>query len=454
METIAILGSGMAGWGAAHRLHEEGVPSVTYDKNAYYGGHTASFRHTSGFIFDEGPHVSFTKHERLKKLFAESVHEKYEVIHSRPNNYWKGHWIKHPAICNLSGLPTDLVVNCLRDFISAHHDQESNIQRKPIETYADWLIASYGKTFAETFPMEYGLKYHTTTADNMSTAWLGPRLYRAKLEEVLFGALSPETPDVHYVDYVRYPSYDGFVSYLNFLPERTQLKLGHQVVRLDPLVKELHFANGAVARYDAVISSVPLTELVPMITGAPHHVVEAAKRLACTSCLMVNLGINRADLSEGQWTYFYDRDVCFTRLSFPHMFSPHTVPVGCGSIQAEIYFSHKYRPLKGLPEDYVAPVVSDLKRCGVLREDDKIVHTNVHVSRYAQVIFDLERADALATVHAYLDDIGVAYCGRYGEWLYIWTDEAFISGEAAAQKVLDRLAVSKSLITESQEQVL
>ena len=433
----------MAGWGAAHRLHEEGIASITYDKNEYFGGHTASFKHPTGFIFDEGPHVSFTKHERLKKLFAESVDDKYEVIHARPNNYWKGRWIKHPAICNLSVLPSDLVVNCLRDFISAHNDQENNIQRKPIENYADWLIASYGKTFAETFPMEYGFKYHTTTADNMSTAWLGPRLYRAKLDEVLMGAVSKETPHVHYVDHVYYPSYNGFVSYLSLLPKQAQITLGHKLVRLDPTARELHFANGVVEKYDALISSVPLTELIPMIVGAPADVVAAAKKLACTSCVMVNLGVNRQDLSDGQWTYYYDRDICFTRLSFPHMFSPHVVPPGCGSIQAEVYYSQKYRPLQGSPEDYVASVIADLKRCGVLHEDDKILHTNIHVSRYAQVIFDLERADALAVVHGYLDDIGIAYCGRYGEWLYIWTDEAFMSGENAAQKVLDRMSAGK-----------
>src|SRR5260370_15137358 len=130
--------------------------------------------------------------------------------------------------------------------------------------------------------MEYGFKYHTTTADNMSTAWLGLRLYRAKLEEVLVGALSPETPDVHYVDYVRYPSYDGFVSYLKLLPKQTQINLAHQLVRLDPAAKELHFANGVVAGYEAVLSCVPLTELVPLIVGAPPDVVEAAKKLVGT----------------------------------------------------------------------------------------------------------------------------------------------------------------------------
>ena len=444
MERVVILGSGMAGWGAAHRLNEEGVPSVMYDKNAYYGGHTASFKHPEGFIFDEGPHVSFTKHERLQKLYADSVDQKYEVIPARPNNYWKGYWIKHPAICNLHGLPTNLVVNCLRDFVAAHNDQENNIERKPIENYADWLVASYGKTFAETFPMEYGLKYHTTTADNMSTAWLGPRLYRAKLEEVLVGAVSRETSHVHYVDRVRYPSFGGFVSYLNRLPQQAQINLDHKLVRLDPVKRQLHFKNGVVSGYDGLISSVPLTELVPLIVGAPEDVVAAAKKLASTSCVIINLGVNRTDLSEGQWTYYYDREICFARLSFPHMFSPHTAPPGCGSIQAELYFSDKYRPLKGSPEDYVAPVLADLKRVGVLREHDKILHTSVHVSRYAQVIFDLDRADALATVHGYLNDIGVRYCGRYGEWLYIWTDEAFISGENAAQKVLEHMSARKA----------
>ena len=62
MERVSILGSGMAVWGAAYRLLQEGIPSITYDKNDYHGGHTASWKFDTGFIFDEGPHVSFTKH--------------------------------------------------------------------------------------------------------------------------------------------------------------------------------------------------------------------------------------------------------------------------------------------------------------------------------------------------------------------------------------------------------
>ena len=72
-----------------------------------------------------------------------------------------------------------------------------------MRNYADWLYASFGKTFAESFPMEYTRKYHLTTAENMSTDWLGPRIYRPSLEEVLRGAISAAAPQVHYITHFR-----------------------------------------------------------------------------------------------------------------------------------------------------------------------------------------------------------------------------------------------------------
>ena len=102
---IAILGAGMAGLGAAHRLRDEGLDATIYDKKAYPGGHAASFVH-GDFTFDDGPHVSFTKDKRVQELFAQSVGGRYEILQTRVDNYWRGHWIKHPAQCNLHGLPS------------------------------------------------------------------------------------------------------------------------------------------------------------------------------------------------------------------------------------------------------------------------------------------------------------------------------------------------------------
>ena len=433
----------MAGFGAAHRLHNEGVASVIFEKKPYHGGHTASYKDETGFIFDDGAHISFTKDQRIQKLFAESVNQEYQMLQTQVNNYWKGqYWIKHPAQCNLYGLPTDLVVDIVKDFIDAKSNSYGEIKN-----YADWLIATYGRTFAETFPMKYGQKYHTTTGRNMTTDWLGPRLYQPELEEVLRGALTRNTPEVHYLSHFRYPSRNGFVAYLNKFMSQTEVQLRHKLIRLDPNSHELRFTNGTVVRYDYVISSIPLPELIPMIVGVPDDVVEASRRLACTTCVVVNIGVNRDDISQAHWTYFYDDDFFFTRVSFPHMLSPHNAPPGKGSIQAEVYYSTKYRPLDRKPEDCISPVIDDLRRCGLLTEDDEIVSAHARLVPYANVIYDLDRAAALKTVHGYLDELRIAYCGRYGEWGYHWTDEAFVSGENASQRSLDRITSPSSYIT-------
>jgi protoporphyrinogen oxidase len=434
MSNIAILGSGMAGLGATYRLHQEGeIPNI-YDKNNYYGGNTASFRHKSGYIFDVGPHISYTKDKRIQELYAESVEQRFETEQIILNNYWQGHWPLHPVQVHLHGLPEDVIVKVISEFI-----EEQKASEKPIKNYADWLYASFGKTFAENFPMRYTRKFHTTLAENMSTDWLGPRIYRPSLEEVLRGALSANAPHEHYVNYFRYPSDGGFDLFLNKFISLGNLNLNHKAVSINPAARTVKFSNGVVVKYDSLVSSVPLPDLIAMIEGAPQDVVEASKRLACSACVLVNLGVNRVEISRAQMTYFYDEDICFSRLSFPQKLSKKNVPPGTGSIQAEVYFSNKYKPNTGQPDDWIEPVISDLKRCGLLGEQDSILFKNAMWVEYANIIFDLDRKAALETVHGFLDDIGVAYCGRYGDWGYLWTDESFKSGENAAQKILDKV---------------
>jgi protoporphyrinogen oxidase len=434
MKNIAILGTGMAGFGAAHAAHEAGVRPVMYDMHDHIGGHTASYEFPGGWTFDEGPHVSFTDNTRVQDLLAANVDGKYEKFATRVNNYWKGHWIKHPAQINLQGLPADLVTKILLEFVEVAQRTES----PPVHNYEDWLRASFGNTFSETFPMEYTIKYHTTTAANMNTEWIGPRLYRPKLEEVFRGALQAKSDDVHYISGFRYPSRGGFVAYLEPFRNIADIKLGHNVVRIDPKERLLHFENGVTAAYGDLVSSIPLPEVIPMIVGAPPDIVKAAARLACSEAVIVSLGIDRPDLVDAHWSYFYDRDVFFTRISTPHLQSPHNVPPGCGSLQVECYYSKKYRPLDRRPQDCIEPVIADLKRCGVLRETDRILFRHAMHIPYANVIFDLESTPSAAAVHGFLDDVGIAYCGRYGDWAYIWTDQSFLSGEKALRRVLGK----------------
>ena len=159
-------------------------------------------------------------------------------------NYWRGLTLTHPVQLHLHGLPHDLIVEIISDFVKEHDADE-----RKIVNYEDWLIASYGRKFAETFPMQYTRKYHLTNANNMSTEWLGPRMYRPSLEELLRGALAPWNPDVHYITNFRYPTHGGFVSYMQDLPKIADIKLEHKVVAVNPvqrIIALLQWSNNAV----------------------------------------------------------------------------------------------------------------------------------------------------------------------------------------------------------------
>lgn len=432
MKPVVVFGSGMAACGAAFRLQEEGFPHQLFDKGDHPGGHTKTYEYPGGWVFDDGPHVSFTDDERIKEIFAQNVEDKFHTGPTSVNNYWYGHWVKHPAQVNLYGLPTDLVVRCITDFVAAG---ESNHQEA--RNYEEWLLASYGRTFAENFPFLYTRKIHCTEPANLTTDWIGPRLYRPDLAEVLQGALAPATPDVHYIEGFRYPKSGGFFAYLSPILDRSELAMNHEVVAIRSTTNEVEFANGRVVEYGSVVSSIPLPALVPLVEDAPSSVLEAARALHYTGCVFVNIGIGRELESDATWTYIYDEDIIVTRLSFPHQFSPEAVPPGCSSIQGEIYFSPHYRPLDETPSAIVSRVLADLERMGVLAPDDDIRLAEAVVSPFANAIFDHDRESALKEVREFLGERSIASAGRFGEWEYLWTDGAFVSGEKAAQNALD-----------------
>lgn len=424
-QRIAVLGAGAAGLGAAAALSDQDV--VLYEQRESFGGHASSFA-VDGFRFDEGPHISFTRNEKIRKLFAEGVAGEYREFPAVAHNYFAGHILRHPAQCHLYPLPVDLKQACLVDFVQARLDKAA-----PIENYRDWCYHQFGRSFAERFVRLYTRKYWTLELEELTTDWVGPRIHPPSVEEIIEGALRETGKDYTYISTFRYPVRGGFVSFFQRLAAGKTIKCGHEVIRVHPHRRRLDFRNGAVEHYDQLVSTLPLPELIGMIEDAPSAVREASARLRCTSHFLVSVGVRGDHPSEAYWIYYYDEDVPFSRVSFPTKFSPDNGPVGHWSLQAEIVHA-PHRPL-GDAEAVVARTLESLTRVGLLERTTDIVAVHGGDIRYANVIFDTARAAATRLVHDYLRAQGIVVCGRYGDWAYLWTDDSIVSGERAARDV-------------------
>ena len=277
----------------------------------------------------------------------------------------------------------------------------------------------------------------------MSTDWLGPRIYRPSLEEVLRGALSASAPQVHYITHFRYPSDGGFCLYLNkFVPHGQHQAQPRAGLHRSPCARA-PLLQRSRDQLRSLVSSVPLPDLIRMIQGAPQDVVDAARRLACSTCVLVNIGVNREDLSNAHMTYFYDRGHLLHAPRLPAHALREQRPSGrgqhsggslfLGEIQA---FHRQCRGLDRARHSRPAPLRSPPRRRPDPRQEGDAAASTPTSSSISNAPKPSRRSTA------YLDDIGIAYCGRYGDWGYMWTDESFKSGEKAAERALSAVVSS------------
>lgn len=434
MNTVTVLGAGLAGLAAVQQAKMLGWQTVLYEKNFYLGGHATSFSR-GNFIFDEGIHTSFTSDPTIREMFHEAVQGEYREQVFKTSNYWKGYYLSHPIACHLMGLPASFIQRAIDDFVAIQ--QQPKI--KP-SNYAEWCYQNFGKTLSEEFIFRYTRKYWTISPDQLTLDWIGDRIYIPSLAEIQAGARKAVTPTRHYIQHMRYPKEGGFGAYLGSFQQLAPLHYGYEVQRIDLASKTLAFKNGVIKNFQHLISSLPLPELIKCLSEVPDSITEASKHLRSTALIVVTLGIlGNKVWPPGHLIYFYDEDLIFSRCSFPERLAASNVPAGYSSIQLEIYLSAT-KPLSINVEkaDILNRVYADLIKINFLSAKDKIEMEDVRYVPYANVIFDHQRKTNLAKIKDFLAKHHIISCGRYGDWEYYWSDDSIRSGWRAVEQLREK----------------
>ena len=141
---VLILGAGLAGLSSYHIGHGR---CILLESKSHAFGHISSYER-EGFTWDEGPHVSFTKHAYVRELFEDSLVGKFEEYEVTTGNYFKDRWIDHPAQSNLYQVPEPLRSQCLDSFLSSRERASKAGIQEIIETgYISHLAKSLPRLF-------------------------------------------------------------------------------------------------------------------------------------------------------------------------------------------------------------------------------------------------------------------------------------------------------------------
>jgi protoporphyrinogen oxidase/glycosyltransferase involved in cell wall biosynthesis len=457
-----IIGAGPTGLSAAYHL---GADTVLLDKNSAIGGWCRSVN-DKGFTFDYAGHIMFSTDPYVLKLYEVLLGDNLHWQNREAWVYSKNVYTRYPFQGALYGLPPKVITECIMGAIEARYGEADAPEGKacavkPVEdccadgttdvantaqiapkkrdaaNFEEFIFKVWGKGIGKHFAIPYNRKLWTVPLSEMETSWLGGRVPLPNLEEIIEGALEPVGKPMGPNARFGYPLRGGFQALMNgFVPHiKGKVELNAPAVQVLPREHMVVMADGSRYRYDHLVSTMPLPELIKLIGDeAPDEVQRAARGLKHISIKCVNLGVARENITEKHWVY-YPEDSIFHRIFVQGNASPYCNPPGGFGLTCEI----SYSPWKPLPVDGQALIdrcIADCRKVTMLREDDAIITANIVDMPYAYVVYDHQRAANVATIRSWLARYDIVLAGRYSEWEYYNSDHAFIAGKKAAETVM------------------
>jgi protoporphyrinogen oxidase len=436
---VVVVGAGPTGLGAAYRMQELGHQDwKVYERNSFVGGLASSHTDAAGFTYDIGGHVMFSHYEYFDRLVDRLLGDDFNALMRESWIWMCGRWVPYPLQNNIRHLPQDVLLECLQGLVDAQ-------KRDPVgaRDFGEWVDDVFGEGIARHFMRPYNFKVWAHPLEMMSKSWMAERVSLVDLKRVLANVVL-ERDELSWGpnNTFKYPLYGGTGGlYERFLPYvQDHLELEREVVEIDTVAKRIRLSDGGEDSYDALVSAMPIPELLKKLRPVPEQLVEAAHGLHHSNGLVVGVGVDRPCRTSKCWTYFPEADAPFYRVTFLSNYSPHIAPKDHTLLLTETS-SSAYKP-----EDragIVDRVVDGLVATRLLdpEDRDRIVTTHTEEVQYFYPVPTLTRDRALAAIQPFLIERDIYSRGRFGAWLY----EASNMDHSVMQgvEVVDRLLLGE-----------
>lgn len=445
-DPVVIIGAGPAGLTAAWFLVQEKIPVVLVEKTTRVGGiaRTDEYR---GYRFDIGGHRFFTKVPWImawwQKIMGADFLERPRLSHI----FYRNKFFQYPVkpfdvLRQLGGWETGL---CFGSYCYAQ------IWQRPQEiTFADYVVNRFGQRLFNHFFKSYTEKVWGLPTTEIRAAWAAQRIKGLSIFGMLATAWRPgKNKFVSLIEKFYYPRLGP-----GQLWERVRdevLASGSAELHYEAAPVSLVRANNEITRarikfkdgereipVRAVISSAPLTELIPLVASAfPEKVLAAACQLKYRDFLTVALIIKQPHLFADTWIYVHEPQVAVGRIQNFKNWSPELVPDAATTCVGMEYFLFDTDESWSWPDErWLALAEKELVALGLARAEDIVDGTVVRMPK-SYPVYDAEYENALPIVKIALAAITNLYpVGRNGLHKYNNMDHSMVTARLAVENLL------------------
>ncbi|MDD5757336.1 MAG: NAD(P)-binding protein, partial [bacterium] len=310
---VVILGAGITGLNCA-RLLPRSLDYGIYEKENSVGGLCRTVSQ-DGFLFDYTGHLLHLKKPGIKKLVKTLLHGQLSAHHRNSWIYSHQTYTRYPFQANTYGLPEKVIKECVLGFIEARTASRPGQGGTP--GFEEWVLRHFGRGIARHFMFSYNEKLWTVPVKELTAEWLGPYVPDPTIAEVVTGALLDQSRRVGYNANFYYPEYNGIQSLPDALAHKLPgIHLQEKAVQLNVHDRIVKFESGLEIKYDRLVSSLSLKELVNMAEGLPLTVKQQAAALRYNEVLNINVGIKPALTAAKHWVYFPEKKYPFYRVGY------------------------------------------------------------------------------------------------------------------------------------------
>jgi len=427
---IVVLGGGLAGIAFTYEASRLGYNVVIVEKENSLGGLLRS-ENINGYMFDTGgSHILFSRDKQRMRFFSRLLGDNV-VRHRRDARvYFEGKFIKYPFENGLYMLSPEFRYRALRDLVHRYIKYKCGSQEN-VTNFEEWIYATFGETIAESYLIPYNRKLWKRDLREISPEWGGNRVPNPPLDDILRSAVGIETEGyIHQLNFI-YPRSGGIQGLVDAFETRlrkrsnVEIMLGQRGESIDTSEKIIELSGGEVIRYDRLVSSIPLPEIIRLAR------LKKSPLLDYNSLIVVGIGVKEKRLPRYHWVYFPDRETPFHRVAFLSNYSPFMAPRNGASILAEITV---YPGERVDPEQVVQKTIEGLESVGLVKQG------NIEVARawfwkYGYVVYNKAYTESVSRVKSELRRVGIVPIGRFGLWAYLNMDDVVFSSFEAAHSI-------------------
>ncbi len=436
---MVILGAGLTGLSTAYHLEKNNFFNFKiFEKENLPGGLLKSFKQ-DGFTFDYTGHLLHISDQSFYDFLNETAGiENFFIQNRKSFVYTHEKFVNYPFQANLFGLPENIIYESIVGFIN----RKKHIKNP--KNFYDWVLKYFGSGLGKHFFFPYNTKLLSYNLKEISHSWTGRFVPQTNLKTIINSAIKPQTESrMGYNNKFYYPTNGGIQFLIDKLKNKikTKINTNFKVTNIDLKNKLLIFDNGHSEKFNILISTAPLDNLLKLIIDkSSTNFSNQAKNLLCNSVINFNLGFNENNIKDKHWLYFPEKKYSFYRMGFWQNICKNSAPKNYSSIYGETSYIQNKITKKQVDNLTYKSIEQALNFLNLKKEN--IVTQKILNIDHAYVIYNKWREQNLKKLHNNLNTESIYSIGRYGEWKYSSMQEAFLDGKTAAKNILTDLLYS------------